>query len=678
MQTSAKWEIAIVGVLAAALYSLTTAPSVYFVDSNEFVVTASLLGNPHPPGHPLYTALAYLFSLLPIGSLAFRVNLFSALTAVGALSLFASLGQQLLRELAPSMGARSRLVLVVASALPLIGAQALWFQAVRAEVYALHLLVVVAALHLALNFLRGRLERSSEPSPPDAFDARPILVLALLLGLGMGNHHFLLVLALPGLLLLLLLRAEGRALFRGAPIAWCVAFGLLGLTIYALVPLRSLAGAIVDWGDARSLSRFLDVVSARMFQGSVSETTGVDVVTNTGRIALFTLGELGPWVSVLGLAGIALALWRWPRLGLPLLVLWIGNVASKALMTYDPTNPDAAGYLTFGLVVATLSALVGLAALYERILRPFGRRIVVGVFAAGVLASLVFTAPRAFERCNLRTFRASEALTLTLLEQLPRDSVLLSSYYTIFFNHWYFAYVERRRPDIEISHLSFAMGTKDGGETIRQLCRLGYDLCPVASAYHRQRAFPGALLASLAKRRPVFLENQARWLLAPGRLTPFAYALALDAPPPRAEFWSTVRRRMGPHDWTLEVRQLHFWFHVLAAAGWLRRLEPEAAGRALTLAESIPNFPGLSRVPQLVWLRNETRRVSELLGRVTAAERELARVQGACRVAGRGLECYSRAKARLDELLRLRERARRYYRTLDWERFVEARGLGPS
>src|SRR3990167_5364128 len=62
-------------------YILTLSRSVYFGDSGEFIAVAKTLGIAHPPGYPLYTMLAHLFTYLPFGNLAFRVNLFSAVTS---------------------------------------------------------------------------------------------------------------------------------------------------------------------------------------------------------------------------------------------------------------------------------------------------------------------------------------------------------------------------------------------------------------------------------------------------------------------------------------------------------------------------------------------------------------------------------------------------------------------
>jgi hypothetical protein len=54
-------------------------------DSGEFQLAGAVLGIAHPPGYPLYTMLARLFTLIPVGSAAYRINLFGAVC--GALTL---------------------------------------------------------------------------------------------------------------------------------------------------------------------------------------------------------------------------------------------------------------------------------------------------------------------------------------------------------------------------------------------------------------------------------------------------------------------------------------------------------------------------------------------------------------------------------------------------------------
>src|SRR5689334_15507186 len=78
---------AIVFVAAITLYSLTLAPTVTLVDSGELMLAARTLGVAHPPGFPFYVLLTHLFTWLPVGSVAERVNFASAMFAALAAAM---------------------------------------------------------------------------------------------------------------------------------------------------------------------------------------------------------------------------------------------------------------------------------------------------------------------------------------------------------------------------------------------------------------------------------------------------------------------------------------------------------------------------------------------------------------------------------------------------------------
>jgi hypothetical protein len=88
---------ALVFAAALAVYLATLAPTVTFVDGGELIVAAGYLGVAHPPGTPLYLMLAHLFTLLPVGNVAWRVNFASALFAALASAMTALLATELLR-----------------------------------------------------------------------------------------------------------------------------------------------------------------------------------------------------------------------------------------------------------------------------------------------------------------------------------------------------------------------------------------------------------------------------------------------------------------------------------------------------------------------------------------------------------------------------------------------------
>src|SRR5437764_4290914 len=90
-------------VCAGALYVRTLAPSVLPGDYAEFQMCAAVLGVPHPTGYPLYVLLGKLFTLLPAGDVAYRVNLSSAVYMAGAAGLTYATAARLIG----SLGARA-------------------------------------------------------------------------------------------------------------------------------------------------------------------------------------------------------------------------------------------------------------------------------------------------------------------------------------------------------------------------------------------------------------------------------------------------------------------------------------------------------------------------------------------------------------------------------------------
>ena len=79
----------VVGICALSMYVRTLAPDLLYGDSTEFQTLVYTLGMTHSTGYPIYLLLARLLGYLPVGSLAYRVNLLSALgTAVTAGGIF--------------------------------------------------------------------------------------------------------------------------------------------------------------------------------------------------------------------------------------------------------------------------------------------------------------------------------------------------------------------------------------------------------------------------------------------------------------------------------------------------------------------------------------------------------------------------------------------------------------
>src|SRR3989338_1164849 len=119
------------------VYLLTMASTVSFWDCGELVAASNILGNPHPPGNPLFTVIARVFLVaLPLAEKAMRVNFISALTSaltVMVAFLFTEKALRVLfRDELPRFARHSG---GLVAALLVAFSDTFWFSAVEAEVY---------------------------------------------------------------------------------------------------------------------------------------------------------------------------------------------------------------------------------------------------------------------------------------------------------------------------------------------------------------------------------------------------------------------------------------------------------------------------------------------------------------------------------------------------------------
>ena len=490
------WGGLAVGFLAFAAYVFCATPTAYPLDSAELATAAFGLGVAHPPGEETTLLLAKLFTLLPLGSVAFKVALSQA--AAGALA--AVLVYWLVLEAAETLvfvreavGEKTRVLVAAAAALAFAYAPGVVIVSNRAEVYATQTALSLGALWLAL-----RAQGKNDP--------RLAFLAALLIGLGVGNHS--LVAGLAGLgavaaALPLLIRSTARARFFALAFA---AFAV-GLLVHAYVPLRTSAlFAAADrgidnvlWGDGRTLSGLWWVVSARTF----AEKTGI-VHGNASPwdLPFFPIEELTTIFALIAPAGAYFLLRRSESrvAGIALLVGAAGSMAAALVGGLDPGNPDIRGYL--GPAFALLAVCSGIAiAVGTALFRLRQMRVVLAVvFLAGALTR--FPAPAHYP--GLRQAHAADTEARGLLPDVPVRGALFTHHFETGFLVGYQRFVEGARPDILWAHLPFAPNPSYA-ERVRAAQP---ELAPVIDAYRAQGDLAEAW-ASLDATRPVRIEPDA-------------------------------------------------------------------------------------------------------------------------------------------------------------------------
>jgi hypothetical protein len=289
------------------------------------------------------------FTLLPIGGIALRVALASAVFGALASLLLFKLTDKVIEHACPDLPPALRACLSLAAALIAAVAPGWWFQCVRAEVYALQILLVLAALYPLVSHCL-----SDDPT-----DDRPLLASAFFFGLGLANHHYITLCALPAAIppLVWLSRTRGGtgALKTTAKLA---GVAVLGLLPYAFLPLRSAIGAPVSLGGVHSPAQMAWVVSARAYQKSMLREHG-ETLGQRSLDAIYTMmGELGPVLVVAAVAGLYLLL-RKPATrmtGLVLTLLTGITIFLRAIMGFDPFNPDYYGYMLPAVAGLTVAA----------------------------------------------------------------------------------------------------------------------------------------------------------------------------------------------------------------------------------------------------------------------------------------------------------------------------------
>ena len=260
--TSPRWAGLLVSLIAFAVYLKTLAPSVTFIDSGELSTVACTLGIAHPTGYPLFTLLGCVFSRLPIaGEEIVRLNMMAAVYCAAGVFVFFQLMHLLLTVAVKPRGDQpfAPLIASAGAALVLAFSETYWSQATAVEVYSLHVFLVMLVLFFFMKATyRGDQRTGEKPA------TRWWLLFAFALGLSFTNHMTTILLA-PGLLYLYFAeqgfgrRAWSRILHMSVPF-------VLGLSVYAYLPLRASRGTIMNWGNPVTLERFLWHLSGKQFR----------------------------------------------------------------------------------------------------------------------------------------------------------------------------------------------------------------------------------------------------------------------------------------------------------------------------------------------------------------------------------------------------------------------------
>jgi len=315
-------------------------------DSFEFQVVIPQLEIAHPTGYPLYILLTKLFTLIPIGGMAWRVNMITAVYAIAALYLL----YEFMRRLTGAP------IVAVITAVLFALTPTFWSQAVAAEVYTLNSLIIIAALYL-MQRIGGWNIKQSDLSQRGLIPANLLpIALAAVLGLGLTNHLTSVILLPPAILTLFFARKQYK--FRLTNLLLLLVAFLIPLSLYAYLPIRWQA----LHGEPMGAARFIDWVVAGRFRGALQLQAWLhDTARYTVVQRLFSAEYSFFYLGIGAIGFVVLAVKQW-RVALALALILAGYTF-YALNYYVP---DLAVFLIPAHLVVAIGIGVAMAALLAR------------------------------------------------------------------------------------------------------------------------------------------------------------------------------------------------------------------------------------------------------------------------------------------------------------------------
>ncbi len=246
------------------MYLITLNPAFHANDSPETSACSVTLGVQHPPGYPLFSVLGKIFTLIPAGSEAFRINLMS--------SLFMSFaaGFIFLIVIAVSSGAFAGLIIASMSAFVFSFSYIVWPEALSSKggIYSLNALFLSAVVYCLVLWQKKGKEKM-------------LYMASFIYGISLANHWESMAAALPALLVFVFVsnfekKKSVKEFFL--MLLKLLPFVFPGVLLYLVLVIRARSGCVLNWGDPSTFTSLIDVVMRSQY-ADMEKARSIAVIT---------------------------------------------------------------------------------------------------------------------------------------------------------------------------------------------------------------------------------------------------------------------------------------------------------------------------------------------------------------------------------------------------------------
>lgn len=463
-----------VALTSLLLYLSTLAPTVLTFDSATLQTRAYVLGIGYPTGYPTYIMLGKLFTYLPFGDVAYRVNLSSAVygSLAGAVIYLTALRTIPDRRNALAHGA------AILAALAFLTGPTFWSQAVVAEVYTLNILFVTLTFYSLLAW------RDTEREGY-------LVAAAFFTGLAMTGHMTS-GLLIPAALIFVSLVNPTRLLSLRFVAKGLGAF-VVGLSPYLYLPIRASMDPPANYADPSNLQNLWFILSGGNFKGQMF-VYGPNRLPE--RLGLYTEELLRQFPLVLlagALVGIVLLFLRDRALAVFLTTLMLGYL----IFALEYGISDISPYFIPTYLLLALFLAVGLGWILESSGRiAWMRHLPRGLAPATVLILVLVVAALGALGTRTQVDQSGNYELRRVLESVAantqRGSTVMGQQETATFR--YMQLVEGRREDLDLQtvttsdvarvtskavHRGPTYYVKPGATAVGNIREAGYDIYPV-------------------------------------------------------------------------------------------------------------------------------------------------------------------------------------------------------
>ena len=450
-------------LISFTLYLFTLAPAVTFEDSGELITAAYSLGIPHEPGYPLFTMIGHLFTWIPFGSVAWRVNLMSAVFSALGAALITSFTISLIEvafvqksrqpskkvanpksELDPQKSKILKYVSALAAGIFSATALTNWSQSIITEVYGLHAFFVGLVLVLTIRWYQA----SDENKRQSYFFS-----ICFTVGLAFTNHPTTLLLL--AVLVVFAFLVDKEFLLNPKRFLKGTAIFVAGLLPFAYLPIASGFDPVMDWGNPETLDNFLAVITRQQYRRE-SWSSFEKFIPQIKYSAELLMRQWPPVLLVAGLVGLAVLFNRSRHFFYFFLLFILFTMPVTTVLTdfdvagenaiINAQNKDIATVFYIPAYQA-FAALIGLG-LYWIFSCTWANRIHLPLAAAMICLLPSWPIYTNYKKVDKSRYYFAEDYIHNLFSVVKENSLVITNWDPFIFTLNYAQFVEGRRPDV--------------------------------------------------------------------------------------------------------------------------------------------------------------------------------------------------------------------------------------